>query len=143
MESPERPIGDRRPVLHRVFGSVPGVRWLVGGIAGVAIGCAVAMRVINSEEFPTFGRAFWWAIQTVTTVGYGDVTPQTTEGRLLASLLMIAAVATISLLTATIAAGMVNRVQRRRSELQQDPVIASLERIESRLEQLERRLGSS
>ena len=56
---------------------------------------------------------------------------------------MVAAIALISLLTASIAAAFVSRLQRRRAELHQDPVLSALERIEPRLEQLEQRLGSS
>ena len=104
----------RYPVLERVFGTVPGVRWLVGAITATAIGCALVMRMVDPTDFPSYGEAFWWSIQTVTTVGYGDVTPKTNKGRAVASVLMIAAIAAISLLTAAIAAGFVNRVQRRR-----------------------------
>ncbi len=142
MSSAGTPPG-RRSLLERVFGTVPGVRWLIGGIAAVSIACAIVMRVIDSEEFPSFGLAFWWSIQTVTTVGYGDVTPKTAEGRTVAAILMVAAVAAISLLTASIAAGFVNRFQSRRAELHLDPVMIALDRIEQRLTQLEQRLESS
>ena len=50
----------------------------------VSLACALIMRLIDSDEFPTFGLALWWSIQTVTTVGYGDVTPKTVEGRVVA-----------------------------------------------------------
>ena len=101
------------------------------------------MRLIDEEEFPTMGRALWWSVQTVTTVGYGDVTPQNAKGQFVAGVLMVAAIALISLLTASIAAGFVNRFQRRRAELHQDPMYALLESIDRRLEQLEKRLESS
>ena len=143
MEPERHPVLEDRPWLERLIGTVPGVRWLVGGIATVSIACAVIMRLLDSSEFPSFGLAFWWSIQTVTTVGYGDVTPKTTEGRFIASVLMLSAVAAISLLTAAIAAGMVNRVQRRRAESHEDPVIKALDRIEQRLDRLEKRLESS
>jgi voltage-gated potassium channel len=129
----------RYPLLERIFGTVPGVRWLVGGIVATTFACALVMRVLDSEEYPSFGLAFWWAIQTVTTIGYGDVTPSRWEGRVVASILMIAAVATISLLTASIAAAFVER--RRRASQQGDPVQVALERIEQRLERLEQRVG--
>ena len=35
------------------------------------------MRLLDPSEYPSIGRGLWWAIQTVTTVGYGDVTPDT------------------------------------------------------------------
>ena len=131
---------ERRTVLERLFGTVPGVRWLVSGIVIAAVACAIIARVIAPSDFTNFSDAFWWSIQTVTTVGYGDVTPKSNEGRFIATVLMVAAVASISLLTAAISAGFVQRLQRRRMERHEDPVLEALERIEERLEALEQRL---
>ncbi len=142
IKAPDTPLLDRRPWLERVIGTVPGPRWLISGIVAVSLGCALIMRLIDEEEFPSFGLALWWSVQTVTTVGYGDVTPETREGRAVAIVLMVVAISSISLLTASIAAGFVNRVQRRKEEMHQDPVLSALERIEQRLEQLEKRLPS-
>ena len=124
-----------RRVLERIFGTVPGIRWLVAGIVVVAIACAAVARWIAPEDFPTFGRALWWSVQTVTTVGYGDVTPQTGEGRAVAAVLMVSAIAFISVLTAAIAAGFIHRAQMRRGH--EDPLLAAVDRIESRLAALE------
>ena len=121
--------------LERVVGSVPGVRWLVLGVVSVAVACAVVARLIAEDDFPTFGRALWWSVQTVTTVGYGDVTPATTAGRAVAAALMVAAVAFISLLTAAISAGFLSRLQSRQQS--EDKSLAVLTRIEARLEALE------
>jgi voltage-gated potassium channel len=49
------------------------------------------------------GDAYWWAVVTVTTVGYGNVLPKTGEGRLVASVLMFVGIGIISALTATLA----------------------------------------
>jgi voltage-gated potassium channel len=81
----------------------------------------------------------------VTTVGYGDVTPVTTPGRFVAAILMIAGFATLSLVTASISAGYVNRLQQRRRQDELDALLETLHRIEQRLdrlEQLERRSTS-
>ena len=51
----------------------------------------------------SFGDALWWAVVTATTVGYGDVSPVTTEGRVIAVLLMLVGIGVIGVFTATVA----------------------------------------
>jgi voltage-gated potassium channel len=118
---------------------VPGVRWLVAGIVLVALVCALLARLLAGDDFPTFGSASWWAIQTVTTVGYGDAVPRTTAGKALAATLMVTAVASISLLTAAVSAAWINRLQARRQAAHGDPVLEALTRTERRLDELEQR----
>jgi hypothetical protein len=128
-----------RRVLGRIVGTVPGIRWLVLGIVVVAVVCAVLARLIAPDDFPTLGRATWWSVQTVTTIGYGDVTPTTVAGRVVASVLMVSAVALISVITAAISASFVSRIQARRGRAEEDQVLARLERIERQLERLSSR----
>jgi voltage-gated potassium channel Kch len=123
------------PFFRRIFGDVPGVRWMVGGIVVVAGSCALVARIIAPHDFHDYPTAFWWAVQTVTTVGYGDVVPASNAGRLVASVLMISGVAFISLLTAAISAGFVRRVSSRR--VITDPVLDKLNGVEQRLAALE------
>jgi voltage-gated potassium channel len=125
-----------RPAGRHVLGTVPGVRWLVAAVVLVALAAAVVARLVASSDFASFGEALWWSVQTVTTVGYGDVAPTTTAGRAIAGVLMVAGFAAISLVTAAVAAGFVARIQARRHT---DPVLQALDRIEQRLEALERR----
>src|SRR5262245_66252183 len=49
----------------------------------------VLMTLIDNLEFPDFGVGLWWAVQTVTTVGYGDVAPQNGAGRLVGAVVVI------------------------------------------------------
>jgi voltage-gated potassium channel len=125
----------RRHLLERIVGPVPGVRWLVFSIVLVSIACAVLARLIAPDDFPTLGRSFWWSVQTVTTVGYGDVTPESTAGRTVAAVLMVTAFASLSVLTAAISAAFVRRMQARRGL--EDPLVDALTKIESRLAALE------
>ncbi len=59
----------------------------------------------------TFGTAVWWAVTTITTVGYGDTYPVTTQGRLVAAVLMVAGVALLGTITATLSSWLVGRVR--------------------------------
>jgi voltage-gated potassium channel len=123
--------------LHRVLGTVPGVRWLVAGIVGVSLGCALLARLLVPDDFSSFGNAAWWAVQTVTTVGYGDVTPRSATGRAIAAVLMIFAVAVISLISASISASFVARMQQKRGVADHQ----LFERIDQRLARIEAELA--
>jgi voltage-gated potassium channel len=57
-----------------------------------------------------FGDAVWWAITTVTTVGYGDVSPVTTTGKVIAVFLMIGGISLVGLVTATLASWIIQQV---------------------------------
>jgi len=109
----------------------------------VTLGSAVFVEVFSPNSFDSFEGALWWAAQTVTTVGYGDVVPQTSGGRLVAVVVMVFGVAAVSLTTAIVTSGFVARAQRvpNESELaDRSPVRESLARIEDRLERIEQRL---
>lgn len=71
-----------------------------------------AERDQRGSNITDFGTALWWALTTITTVGYGDHYPVSFEGRLVAAVLMIAGVALIGVVTATVAAWLVQRVSK-------------------------------
>lgn len=58
----------------------------------------------------SFGKAVWWSITTITTVGYGNEYPITDRGRVIAALLMISGMTLVGMITATLASWMVRRV---------------------------------
>lgn len=70
-----------------------------------------AERGTEGANIQTFGDAAWWAITTVTTVGYGDQYPVTTEGRFIAVALMLSGIALIGVITATFASWLIERVE--------------------------------
>ena len=85
----------------------------------------------------TFGDSLWWAITTVTTVGYGDVVPETTGGRLVAGALMLAGVSAIPITTSLVVSVFVARMQaaqRQHDDRERQDIIERLERIERALE---------
>jgi voltage-gated potassium channel len=75
----------------------------------VTLASGVAIRLVDAREFPTIGRGLWWAAQTVTTVGYGDVVPHATAGRVLAVFVMLNAIAVLTVVTAAITASLLER----------------------------------
>jgi voltage-gated potassium channel len=70
-------------------------------------------RDAPGADITTFGDALWWACVTITTVGYGDLSPVTTEGRLIAVAMMVCGIALIGTVTATIASWLVETVSTR------------------------------
>ena len=62
-----------------------------------------AQDAFASGEFFTLWDGIWWAVTTVTTVGYGDLYPTTVQGRIIGMALMFVGIGFLSLLTASIA----------------------------------------
>jgi Ion channel len=71
--------------LERAFETGRILPYLITVIAAIAVLFAAIMRLVDSEDFPSFGVALWWAVSTVTTVGYGDVVPEEPVGRAVAA----------------------------------------------------------
>ena len=76
-----------------------------------AIQITIVERPLANANIKTFEDGFWWAITTVTTVGYGDRFPISSEGRVIAFLLMILGISLLGVLTATVAAWFVRMSQ--------------------------------
>jgi voltage-gated potassium channel len=76
-----------------------------------AIQITISERTVEGSNIKTFSDGLWWAVTTVTTVGYGDRYPTTTEGRLLAVLLMITGISLVGVITASVAAWFVKLSQ--------------------------------
>jgi voltage-gated potassium channel len=116
--------------------------YLVFVTLAITLLAATVVRVLARGEFETFGESAWWAAQTVTTVGYGDVIPQTTFSKFVAVFVMFFGVAAVSITTAIVTSALMASAQRRlvSDTAQDDPHSEVLERIERRLAELERRL---
>jgi voltage-gated potassium channel len=95
-----------------------------------AIGVYVAERGQN-PSIRSFGDAVWWAIVTATTVGYGDVSPVTVEGRAIAVALMVTGIGVIGVFTATVASMFLSQEQE-----------SDAARLEARLDVIERKLDA-
>jgi voltage-gated potassium channel len=146
MDADERSplVGRRRPLLERVlFGReiTPGraATIIAGASLLMTVSAGVAARLLDKKDFASLRDAMWWALQTVTTVGYGDVVPNNTVGRLIGAILMLNGIALLTVVTAGVTAMLIEQSRRRRST-SDDPVLARLERIESQLSELSSRL---
>ncbi len=105
-------------VLHRTLGdSLRGrvVTYVAGSAAMlVFVGALAVLDVEQSApdaKILTFGDALWWAMTTITTVGYGDMYPVTPIGRMVAAALMMSGIAVLGVVTASIASWLVQRVE--------------------------------
>ena len=96
----------------------------------------VLVRLIEPHTFDSIGLALWWAVTTVTTVGYGDVVPVKPAGRMVASALMITGFASLSLITGVIASILVHK----RTEAAAPATAAGVEQLDQRLAEIERLL---
>jgi voltage-gated potassium channel Kch len=110
---PGKRIVSRRTT--RFLTEPPTVRTAAGVIVAVTgvivVSSAVVMRVFDHREFGSIWLALWWAIQTVTTVGYGDVTPKNVIGRIVATFVMLEGIAFVAIVTAAITSSFVARAQ--------------------------------
>ena len=97
--------------------------------------------LIDRKDFDGLGDALWWAMQTVTTVGYGDVVPEHLTGRLIGVALMLQGIALLTVITASVTATLIEQARRRRSE--PDTILAKLEQMDARLGSIEERIRKS
>jgi voltage-gated potassium channel len=119
----------------------PSVRLAAGVIVTattvVVVGGGILIRALDHSEYSSAWVGMWWALQTVTTVGYGDVTPHERIGRIVAAFVMLEGIAFIAIVTAAITSTFVARAEREQRE--ESDIEARLERIESMLSDLTKR----
>ena len=108
----------------------------------ITLAGGILERVLDHREYPTIGRGLWFALQTVTTVGYGDVTPRDSVGRFIAAVVMLSGIGFLAVITAAVTASLVESSRARftaQSGLddarQFDEITDRLARIEAALEQ--------
>jgi voltage-gated potassium channel len=129
------PLTARRAA--RIIASVTIFATVVGG---------VLVHFADKKTFPNVGDGMWWSIQTVTTVGYGDIVPSSAWGRTVASLVMLAGIGFLTVVTASITSTFIESARRRlegntaeRIATQLDQISARLDAIEAGLEGIARR----
>lgn len=122
---------ERKGLRPRFAAYVIVVSWTVGVVV-----FGVVERLVDPDTFDSIWLAMWWAIQTVTTVGYGDVVPGSTAGKVIASLLMLGGLSLYAVVTGVITSVFVTRARADREGAKDDPTMKKLEEISGQLEAL-------
>ena len=94
-------------------------------------------EVLEHQEYPTIGRGLWLALQTVTTVGYGDVTPKQASGRFVATVVMLSGTGLLAVITAAVTAALVDSSRRRFTAQSEEDDTGQFTEIERRLARIE------
>jgi voltage-gated potassium channel len=110
-------------------------------VLAVLLGSLV-IWVFDRRDFPDLGTAVWFMLQTVTTVGYGDVTPVSGLGRSVAGVVMIVAIGFVTIVTALITSTFVEAAQRRRRVDDEAAQRERTERVHARLDEVVERLAA-
>lgn len=107
---------------------------LYANIITIILGSIGIYSVEQGTTVKSLPDAVWWAFVTATTVGYGDISPSTNAGRLIAGVLMVVGIAFVSMLTGTIATYFTNRFNHNGEETLSSSDIAKIKEILERLE---------
>lgn len=129
-------------VLQKAVGDAFRGRILVYTVSGVVLLIySASLAVLDEERYlpgatiNSFGKAVWWSITTVTTVGYGDVYPVTNTGRVIAVLLMIGGIGLVGVVTAALASWIIERVSEE-DALKEAATVAHIEELRTQIQEL-------
>ncbi len=133
-------------VLQKAVGDAFRGRIVVYTVSGVFLLIYTAsLAVFDKERYlpgatiNSFGKALWWSITTVTTVGYGDVYPVTNTGRVIAVLLMVGGISMVGVVTGTLASWIIQRVAEEDAAIQ-SVTVAHVEEFRSEIRTLGQQL---
>ena len=125
----------REPVSVRNAASVIVVATLVVVVAG-----GVGIRILDHHEYSSIWNGMWYMLQTVTTVGYGDVTPKSASGRIVGAFVMLEGIAFLAIVTAAITSTFVALAEAQREAAGQAEEDLADDRLDARLEELSDRM---
>jgi voltage-gated potassium channel Kch len=109
-----------RPLMRESFSARRAALIIAVFTLLVTVGGGISERLFDRPEFPTIRKGLWFGLETVTTVGYGDVTPARVVGRIIAAVVMLAGIGFIAVITASVTAGLVESSRRRLAESEHD-----------------------
>lgn len=120
--------------MRRLRGQMREIVRVSGLVTATAISGAVALRMVEPETVGSFGEAMWWSIVTMSTVGYGDISPVTTTGRNVAVTMIIVGIGIFGYAVSVLTSIMVDPND------DGEELMNILRRLEGRLERIEARL---
>jgi voltage-gated potassium channel len=140
---PQRP---RETMVERRVRRVADARSVTIALAlsflGLAFLGAVVIWLLDKQDFASFGDAVWWALQTVTTVGYGDVVPKAGTGRVVGGIEMVLGVSFITFLTAGVTSTVIRRSQEAIPTQDVQVIVNGLAEIRRTIAEVDERLAS-
>jgi voltage-gated potassium channel len=133
------PTGNRylRFLLRRELTPARAGWAIASATAAITLACGIAIRLVDPSDFDNVWLGMWWAVQTVTTVGYGDVVPTDTSGRVIGAILMLSGIGFLTVVTAVITAAFLETVRRRMGDPADAELMAKLDDLSARLQALE------
>jgi voltage-gated potassium channel len=123
---------ERKPLTARRAAAI-----IASVTVSITVISGVVMHFTDGKTYPNVGDGLWWAIQTVTTVGYGDLVPTSTAGRIVAALVMVVGIGFLTVVTAAITSAFIESAKRRLQGTETDALSAKLDQIATRLEVIE------
>jgi voltage-gated potassium channel len=144
--SPDPPTEDGRSIFRFVAQPasllIASFTIIMVTAATVLLG-ALVIYAFDETEFETYGQALWFTLQTATTVGYGDVTPQRAVGRVVAAGVMLVTLGLLTVLSATITSSFVQRGSRAKTQSNHDELVAAIAHLHAAVLALGDRLDTA
>ena len=113
---------------------------IASATVAITVIAGTLMTVLDRENYPSIGSGLWWAVQTTTTVGYGDNVPTTYAGRFLAAFVMLVGIGFLTVITAAITSTFVSRARLEPADSDHETSLSEqLRQINERLERIETR----
>ena len=125
-----------RLMLHESLSARRAAAIIAATTVVITVAGGILERVFDHNEFHTTGKGLWFALETVTTVGYGDVTPSARSGRIIAGVIMLAGIAFLAIITAAVTAALIESSRRRFVQTEAD-MSHRLEEMTERLSRIE------
>jgi voltage-gated potassium channel len=133
-----------RLMLHESLSARRAAAIIAASTVVITVAGGILERVFDHKEFHTTGKGLWFALETVTTVGYGDVTPSARSGRIIAGVIMLAGIAFLAIITAAVTAALIESSRRRflQTEREQSNRLEEMSERLARIEAAIERAGS-